>query len=116
MYFFFFQAEDGIRDIGVTGVQTCALPISPLSRLAPDTDGKARQIVRMQNVRRLGIQRTSHTSRHGGVVEIPQVPGGPFRRTGNEAGVRPVPILERQPIYRYAVDDAAAVTAGFSKG
>src|SRR5438445_11212292 len=27
MYFFFFQAEDGIRDIGVTGVQTCALPI-----------------------------------------------------------------------------------------
>src|SRR3712207_7571004 len=27
--FFFFQAEDGIRDIGVTGVQTCALPICP---------------------------------------------------------------------------------------
>src|SRR3712207_6396460 len=27
---FFFQAEDGIRDIGVTGVQTCALPISDL--------------------------------------------------------------------------------------
>src|SRR3712207_3988863 len=25
--FFFFQAEDGIRDMGVTGVQTCALPI-----------------------------------------------------------------------------------------
>src|SRR5690606_40925328 len=28
--FFFFQAEDGIRDFHVTGVQTCALPISPL--------------------------------------------------------------------------------------
>src|SRR3712207_372580 len=27
IFFFFFQAEDGIRDIGVTGVQTCALPI-----------------------------------------------------------------------------------------
>src|SRR2546428_4076670 len=27
--FFFFQAEDGIRDLIVTGVQTCALPISP---------------------------------------------------------------------------------------
>src|SRR3712207_6928366 len=27
MYVFFCQAEDGIRDIGVTGVQTCALPI-----------------------------------------------------------------------------------------
>src|SRR5256885_4482613 len=28
--FFFFQAEDGIRDYKVTGVQTCALPISAL--------------------------------------------------------------------------------------
>src|SRR2546429_5961676 len=28
MVFFFFQAEDGIRDVAVTGVQTCALPIS----------------------------------------------------------------------------------------
>src|SRR3989449_877554 len=27
--FFFFQAEDGIRDVAVTGVQTCALPIWP---------------------------------------------------------------------------------------
>src|SRR5688572_26486442 len=27
-YIFFFQAEDGIRDLTVTGVQTCALPIS----------------------------------------------------------------------------------------
>src|SRR5207248_8596695 len=27
-FFFFFQAEDGIRDRTVTGVQTCALPIS----------------------------------------------------------------------------------------
>src|SRR2546430_11443118 len=27
---FFFQAEDGIRDLTVTGVQTCALPILPL--------------------------------------------------------------------------------------
>src|SRR6266496_2263129 len=26
-FFFFFQAEDGIRDLYVTGVQTCALPI-----------------------------------------------------------------------------------------
>src|SRR3712207_9474412 len=32
--FFFFQAEDGIRDIGVTGVQTCALPISATTRRA----------------------------------------------------------------------------------
>src|SRR5438552_9301157 len=35
MAFFFFQAEDGIRDDLVTGVQTCALPISPVR---PDRD------------------------------------------------------------------------------
>src|SRR2546430_4795211 len=29
VFFFFFQAEDGIRDLTVTGVQTCALPILP---------------------------------------------------------------------------------------
>src|SRR2546430_3737386 len=28
LFFFFFQAEDGIRDLTVTGVQTCGLPIS----------------------------------------------------------------------------------------
>src|SRR2546430_12609457 len=32
IFFFFFQAEDGIRDLTVTGVQTCALPISPRAR------------------------------------------------------------------------------------
>src|SRR5438105_12392772 len=34
-FFFFFQAEDGIRDPLVTGVQTCALPISPLWAWSP---------------------------------------------------------------------------------
>src|SRR3989475_8102007 len=32
LIFFFFQAEDGIRDLTVTGVQTCALPISGAAR------------------------------------------------------------------------------------
>src|SRR5438034_8584570 len=34
--FFFFQAEDGIRDHCVTGVQTCALPIFPKSAAKED--------------------------------------------------------------------------------
>src|SRR5207249_8997275 len=34
VFFFFFQAEDGIRDRNVTGVQTCALPILHLRRIA----------------------------------------------------------------------------------
>src|SRR5437867_12665583 len=33
---FFFQAEDGIRDRTVTGVQTCALPICAISSEPPD--------------------------------------------------------------------------------
>src|SRR2546430_8905330 len=35
MFFFFFQAEDGIRDLTVTGVQTCALPIYKVSPHLP---------------------------------------------------------------------------------
>src|SRR5438552_13939176 len=37
-FFFFFQAEDGIRDDLVTGVQTCALPIFPFFQRAIDLD------------------------------------------------------------------------------
>src|SRR5437762_5872764 len=38
---FFFQAEDGIRDTSVTGVQTCALPISrEVQRTRSDDDGR----------------------------------------------------------------------------
>src|SRR3989475_11641799 len=46
-FFFFFQAEDGIRDLTVTGVQTCALPIylfwyrSTLAHNAPRLDGSS---------------------------------------------------------------------------
>src|SRR5437773_10074584 len=40
--FFFFQAEDGIRDRDVTGVQTCALPILPRSAAVACTRGWAR--------------------------------------------------------------------------
>src|SRR5829696_1356544 len=35
-FFFFFQAQAGIRDWSVTGVQTCALPISPIERARAD--------------------------------------------------------------------------------
>src|SRR2546429_4482267 len=46
-FFFFFQAEDGIRDVAVTGVQTCALPIcgvaSPGGALPRPLPAAARQ-------------------------------------------------------------------------
>src|SRR5256885_10758224 len=45
VFFFFFQAEDGIRDYKVTGVQTCALPISGARRAAslPRADARRRE-------------------------------------------------------------------------
>src|SRR5687767_15486794 len=64
IFFFFFQAEDGIRDKLVTGVQTCALPISRVHRLqraarrhlaAPfflQTDRRAEGHVRVESVLR----------------------------------------------------------------
>src|SRR2546421_6237794 len=52
--FFFFQAEDGIRDLIVTGVQTCALPICDVG---PGLDGVLRRGGRvLQERRRLDVR------------------------------------------------------------
>src|SRR2546427_3453073 len=62
IFFFFFQAEDGIRDLTVTGVQTCALPISLLPPLEqPSGQPRAWRMsvtsaVRKQGVGRQGLQ------------------------------------------------------------
>src|SRR3712207_5606165 len=52
--FFFFQAEDGIRDIGVTGVQTCALPIYRLrgSIGSLNREGRVRLLAAFEQVDR----------------------------------------------------------------
>src|SRR5436189_1940085 len=54
-FFFFFQAEDGIRDTSVTGVQTCALPICQGPRIASlraaDADTKAEEVRRAELLR-----------------------------------------------------------------
>src|SRR5256886_8994600 len=50
---FFFQAEDGIRDLTVTGVQTCALPISPRQAIAlGDCQGRRHHFRRHMRQRR----------------------------------------------------------------
>src|SRR4030066_1960883 len=48
--FFFFQAEDGIRDSSVTGVQTCALPILAAVRSAIAANPGARAFAFKQNL------------------------------------------------------------------
>src|SRR2546429_9475787 len=65
MFFFFFQAEDGIRDVAVTGVQTCALPIS---------GGVAVVVGRVAGAGRRGVDRR------------PQRPGGEAVLVGLEIG------------------------------
>src|SRR3712207_6435276 len=56
---FFFQAEDGIRDIGVTGVQTCALPIF-LAR-EPERARGGEEVARMTTLWLVRHGVTSHT-------------------------------------------------------
>src|SRR5260221_9913491 len=58
---FFFQAEDGIRDHCVTGVQTCALPISP-ARSSPPTRTSASTCVR-NATRSSPVTRSARTRR-----------------------------------------------------
>src|SRR5579872_7362648 len=57
--FFFFQAEDGIRDADVTGVQTCALPISS----ARDARREPREPLRATNIAGRGPPRRRRVDR-----------------------------------------------------
>src|SRR6266403_2706639 len=54
-FFFFFQAEDGIRDLYVTGVQTCALPIFRNQTSANHNQRRAQMAKAMQRVNGLGL-------------------------------------------------------------
>src|SRR3712207_9526532 len=60
MAFFFFQAEDGIRDIGVTGVQTCALPISEYARTCARGCGGGGVVNRMRTLGARPLRRPAH--------------------------------------------------------
>src|SRR2546422_7794338 len=61
-FFFFFQAEDGIRDVAVTGVQTCALPIS--------TSGESPNVIRAaQAAKARGVGVVALLGRTGGQLK-----------------------------------------------
>src|SRR5262249_62183981 len=71
LVFFFFQAEDGIRDWSVTGVQTCALPISLGARnvLIKGGHGGGDQsldlLIGQGEVARLSARRIATSNLHG---------------------------------------------------
>src|SRR5260370_13115862 len=75
VFFFFFQAEDGIRDSSVTGVQTCALPIW---RWVSDAQEQGERVRRRRPPRRQG-QARGRQGREG---------GGRSRRAAHRAGDR----------------------------
>src|SRR2546429_3963529 len=92
--FFFFQAEDGIRDVAVTGVQTCALPISgysgqhglPETRLAPCAGEAPRD-----PIRQAGAHRAASRWRTGswlGHWSLPRCCRSEERRVGKECRSR----------------------------
>src|SRR3712207_8306327 len=57
--FFFFQAEDGIRDIGVTGIQTCALPICTRASSSTERSEKNPMTFRTKAARRTRLMTCS---------------------------------------------------------
>src|SRR5256884_485018 len=52
---FFFQAEDGIRDVAVTGVQTCALPISSVALSAEQAQALGVRFEPIQAAQRIEV-------------------------------------------------------------
>src|SRR2546430_2842593 len=56
-FFFFFQAEDGIRDLTVTGVQTCALPISRWTDLQPCVGSRLAEVECFRTLDRVRLDR-----------------------------------------------------------
>src|SRR5699024_11453438 len=75
---FFFQAEDGIRDRNVTGVQTCALPISELRTARSESPQPQLRLLIPPVMPRVRAG-TRHSCHIGGVA--------PVRRIKHHAGV-----------------------------
>src|SRR5690349_21930218 len=94
-FFFFFQAEDGIRDLYVTGVQTCALPILATGP-SPAGPATGRSPARWPAARR----RTGSRSATAGPWSRSTTSGRPRRseerRVGKECRSRGAPEQEKK--------------------
>src|SRR5256886_5092550 len=93
LFLFFFQAEDGIRDLTVTGVQTCALPISSLEMqvdqegqmlLGPKTHGRAAGAHKLGGPEHLELSVSDHLRPHARAG----YPRSEERRVGKECRSR----------------------------
>src|SRR2546429_3650172 len=98
---FFFQAEDGIRDVAVTGVQTCALPIS----LPPATNS---QVPSGRDVVKPEVYLSMEPAARGGSFQIAVVMN---IRPGFHVNAR-----EKSEEYLIATDLKAQPPPGFTSG
>src|SRR5690606_41017792 len=105
--FFFFQAEDGIRDFHVTGVQTCALPISRGSRgrgRRPVGASRAAPLLRCHPVRgaaRSGAPQTRDRVRHAVPPPVLAILGRCHSKAGYgraDLSTTPAPRSARTPV------------------
>src|SRR6185437_13582448 len=79
-FFFFFQAEDGIRDKLVTGVQTCALPIWPTTTPAA-ANAPSMPIVMPRTIR--FCPANFQPSQIDFATDGTEIPSSPLRRLGS---------------------------------
>src|SRR5688572_17574598 len=102
-FFFFFQAEDGIRDLTVTGVQTCALPISHRpgdNRVAPADVGRhTSRLARRRGCSGRGALAPTEV-KHARVERGREVLGavGHVRRLAGSRRVLPAAAGQRRPL------------------
>src|SRR5882762_5765968 len=95
-FFFFFQAEDGIRASSVTGVQTCALPISGAERLWRRLHDALRSQRAGARGRRALLPRAPGSPRALSAVSLARKALVPFACTGQRVdGERGEPVLAR---------------------
>src|SRR3989454_8681530 len=98
-FFFFFQAEDGIRDYKVTGVQTCALPISlrwPALSLVAFLINQHRTTLQIAYRDRFRLATsTSSSSRHCPGLRSPKVTGPTAMRTRRSVGWPTAAVMRR---------------------
>src|SRR5690606_40233910 len=86
--FYLFHAEDGIRDFHVTGVQTCALPISATATTSMTVWTSSRS--RCAHDRRRGLPRPGSRAVHPGSAHASALAGPPRTVAGRRGVVVPV--------------------------
>src|SRR2546429_2360902 len=112
--FFFFQAEDGIRDVAVTGVQTCALPISrPVQARDPANRSDLGVISRLYVSR----DSLSNNTATGAPAQVGLAPGGGLVRLDNLVQIVRAPTASRidRTDRQREVRLRASVTPGFGQ-